>query len=634
VPIEDYLNLTDADYEDLPPLVAKGEDREKKLAEVVERWATQTADLPRELSSSPYGFESCEQHPATLRRIDLRDDNEDAKPIDLGRDLLKPLADRLASLKVDDRPRVCVALLGCRIRACHAAHLPIDTLVAFASRFDADADFREATFSRDADFREATFRGDADYREATFSGDASFREATFSGDASFREATFSEYAFFREATFSGDASFREATFSGAAYFREATFSGYAVFREATFGGDVDFVGGELRLAKVAASERPLRRWGWGRRVRLACTEWLNWRRVRALGELTALTRVSYLALVVVPLLAGVWGPLRAWIASYNGGLDATGQALSELVERVPVNDVELTSRLQAIIADLTHATLPESMPAGWLLAFLSALGVVVAQLIYQLAAPELIREKSQDDLVDDATAETREHGINNERLARALDHLRSAEEAMPHRHSRWFVKRERRTVWIPDAVDHRFKNLGPEPSDGEANETDEPEKPTPSEDTADDDSTEQQIVAMRSERGRPAGPVQEVDATDRMRIAIEEGEKARYAIEAFRSRWAAWLSGGLYLTAGWLILATILRQFVHIAAASPIHWLGGWAPGWFGTLWGWAVASVAVVMVGLTLFGAWVAEEGTWGAKRFESVVARFARSSLASERS
>ncbi|MEM1212572.1 MAG: hypothetical protein AAGI68_09775 [Planctomycetota bacterium] len=51
VPREDYENLTDADFEGLEPLVPAGADRQPILDEVVERWANQTHDLPREIAA-------------------------------------------------------------------------------------------------------------------------------------------------------------------------------------------------------------------------------------------------------------------------------------------------------------------------------------------------------------------------------------------------------------------------------------------------------------------------------------------------------------------------------------------------------------------------------------------------------
>ena len=48
-----------------------------------------------------------------------------------------------------------------------------------------------------------------------------------------------------------------------------------------------------------------------------CTmrEKIDWRLIRGLGELQVLTRASYLMLIVVPLLAGLWPGIRLVIFS-------------------------------------------------------------------------------------------------------------------------------------------------------------------------------------------------------------------------------------------------------------------------------------------------------------------------------
>ena len=44
---------------------------------------------------------------------------------------------------------------------------------------------------------------------------------------------------------------------------------------------------------------------------------LDWRNVRGLGELQVLTRASYVMLILVPLLAGLWPGVRLVINRYN-----------------------------------------------------------------------------------------------------------------------------------------------------------------------------------------------------------------------------------------------------------------------------------------------------------------------------
>src|SRR5262249_23927826 len=89
----------------------------------------------------------------------------------------------------------------------------------------------------------------------------------------------------------------------------------------------------------------------------------DWRFVRSLGELQILTRVSYAMLVIVPMLAGVWTAL-------------------------PLGE---------------HRS--HYLPHSWVFAFFAALAVTVAQVIYQLRAPEMVRHSTLDQFVRDARRE-------------------------------------------------------------------------------------------------------------------------------------------------------------------------------------------------------------------------------------
>ncbi|MEM6331353.1 MAG: hypothetical protein AAF790_14060 [Planctomycetota bacterium] len=323
------------------------------------------------------------------------------------------------------------------------------------------------------------------------------------------------------------------------------------------------------LVERLSPEESRRRWA---------TDFVCWQWVRKTGELTALTRVSYAALIGVPLLAGLWGPARQWIAQQNGAMRQTGEALARLIEKVPPAD-GLAQELRSAIDGLTTATLPETMPTGWLLAFLASFAVVLAQFVYQFFAPEVIREASEADLVDAANEINRQDGtISNERLRQAIDFLEQAAEKLPHLRSQWFVRRGNRTVWIPENVDQHFVDAMID-------------EPRPADAPADWQPTK-----------RVKAPDQEVDAEDRKRIAIEEGQKARYAIASFEQRSAAWVSGGLYVLAGYLTVMIVLRQLAHVAEVSPAAWLA-WPL--YALTWGPLIAVLTLGILVAVGWGAW-----------------------------
>ena len=80
-----------------------------------------------------------------------------------------------------------------------------------------------------------------------------------------------------------------------------------------------------------------------------------WSRIKPLGELTLLTRASYIFLLFVPLLAGIWPVATKFVFK-----DAF-------------------------------------LPLTWVLTFFAALSAVIAQTLYQMFAPDVVRRNSRQD---------------------------------------------------------------------------------------------------------------------------------------------------------------------------------------------------------------------------------------------
>jgi hypothetical protein len=83
---------------------------------------------------------------------------------------------------------------------------------------------------------------------------------------------------------------------------------------------------------------------------------LDWRFVRSLGELQILTRVSYAALLIVPIL--------------------------------PLGELQ------------SH-----HLPHSWVFGFFAALAVTLGQVLYQLRAPDVVRHSTFEQFVRDARRE-------------------------------------------------------------------------------------------------------------------------------------------------------------------------------------------------------------------------------------
>ena len=685
MPYEDYTDLQDADFENLPPLVKKGEDRKEVLQRVIDGWLS-TEELVEEIN-----FDAIENHKATLKRVDLRDDNPGADPIDLGEEILRPLAKK--RLQSNPQNKIVVPLLGCKINSINANEIDCSKFqfLLIGSQI-MQANFRNAIFSekaifsyvyfaKGANFDGATFWERADFSFASFVEAAHFDSTLFGKQSSFFETTFGKQANFSYTTFKKEVMFFRTSFGEGTIFYNVDFLEPVNFGLANFSKKISIYECDLRAVKLESSQLDLRRsdsWNyswksfrwlsvkesWNKTVWPFLTKdrtylasfqdvfsipmWLlihlrqhvdwqwvydlaQWKRVRSLGELTALTRISYYSLFAVPLLAGIWRPAQAWLIKQNSSVEdaarelkAINEKLSNATEKIPDsqwiesqwipfresidtslrNVNELFAPLFEKLGDgLQDATIPAEMPTGWLLAFFAALAIWLGHAVYQIFCPELLRNNSEEDLIEKAEEINRLDGatIRDERLRQAIDYLQTAARILPHRHAGYLVKRENRVVWIPEKVDERFNNA----TKNEPKPEGAPEDWEPDPDNA--------VPAQ-----------QEVDAEDRKRITIEEGQKARYDRASFEKRRWAWIAGGLYGLGGWLLAMIILRQLGYVMVVSPVIRLWPFiyetAAGetvsrvtLYGEIasygWGWTTVIVSLLIFLLTAFFAFTVTE-------------------------
>lgn len=168
---------------------------------------------------------------------------------------------------------------------------------------------------------------------------------------------------------------------------------------------------------------------------------VDWGMVRALAELQVLTRVSYLMLVLVPILASVWPGVRLVVNQYNRAaldanailddtsrdLDRSLQEMRRLLRPEPtVSDFllrrmtglqeeaiesklatieriaqDLEARTHRFDQDYAVRTLSEPLlPLSWAHAFFAALLVMLGHLLYQSFAPEMVRRYTRDEFVN------------------------------------------------------------------------------------------------------------------------------------------------------------------------------------------------------------------------------------------
>lgn len=147
-------------------------------------------------------------------------------------------------------------------------------------------------------------------------------------------------------------------------------------------------------------------------LKLSKTRRVDWQVVRGVGELQVLTRVSYLMLVLVPILAALWPGVRLAVDRYNNAASKATEQATELAEDLRglsrgVSSVQgtdgLADRLRAK-ADLIESAGKQvrpvkepAMPTALVLAFLAALFVMIAHAMYQVWCPEMVQRQSPAD---------------------------------------------------------------------------------------------------------------------------------------------------------------------------------------------------------------------------------------------
>ncbi len=551
--VNDIPEMTAEDYAALPPLVKKGEDREAKIEEIVTGWCTSKDECDWKDHIEMGGF--------SLERVALVDENTD-EPIDLGelvRRVEKHLREQGAPQEFEEKENLHIILRGCRVDKCSCRGVNIRPhWTCERVAFGHGASFSSATFGREASFHSSTFGGRARFASAKFGDEASFESATFGGRTSFRSATFGNRATFEFATFGEPATFEFATFGARARFASAMFGKYTSFLNTRFGA-----GGRMEAAGFGRPDRgPLGL----RRMRERFSRWFDWTKVRSLGRLQILTRVSYVALVLVPLLAGGWPAVRAAVNWVNDDVRAAAREFDAAADRIENLRTDLPSALtklddvlqktetqiRRVEDELGGRSLEErDLPLGWVLAFFAALFVTLGHLLYQLAVDERVRERSREAFVAARNDEFRQcsEGQRRDLLTRAFPWLRQIADALPGFRAFTLVSRHGHTVWIPPSLEVLNK----------VSETSQPPE-APASETEIEDPPEEAVEAWRQEEAKR---LIKFTRGELELIVVDEGARAEYDVAAReRMRWAV-VAGVLYsygvLVIAWLVMLQMER---------------------------------------------------------------------------
>jgi len=157
---------------------------------------------------------------------------------------------------------------------------------------------------------------------------------------------------------------------------------------------------------------------------------MSWEAIRGIGEWQILTRASYLAILFIPILAGLWPAVRVVVNGYNVAASRATDALSRAHDQVsreleklesitarPSGEADRAESVQSAASlteladtleeqaetlrhDITrhgehfaHLTVDKPcLPAVWGWAYFGALFVVLGHFFYQAGAPEIVRQ--------------------------------------------------------------------------------------------------------------------------------------------------------------------------------------------------------------------------------------------------
>lgn len=632
-------NDRERDFENLPPLVPEGssvEERDRIIADIVEVWSTplpvmselESGGLPSNgVTLDRVNLYDAERGEA-INLGDLLKQVQD-RIVDLSREdqkrcVITLRGCRIESCKVKELEMLC----SLKIFACYFGDGVYFEEVSFfnqtyfergrfgygtffrRSSFGDQSSFKDASFGDRVDFSGVSFKEGADFGRAKFGIWAIFANASFGEGAVFWQAKFGEHLVFVNASFGDRAVFKEASFDDHAIFWQARFGDNASFQKSSFGDAASFAGAKfgegadfwraslrdtefnhvdaigINFSKATFGlssdmKSNLSRW---KKFFISLKVWVirltrqyDWARVRSISELQILTRVSYLALIIVPLLAGTWPAVRVMINRYNNAItEASAQfeeasqsldavtsrlapsapeAASESEDDTSATDVsQVVKKLKRIDAQAEEwidkygpKTIQRTdLPDVFAISFFAALFVVFGHLVYQTSSPELIRPRSRRQYMRESLESFDEKSRDYDlRLRKAMQRLKDAQGRMPWNRHVNFVHRDGDTLWVPSEMErfkHRPRKKQPKPIGG-----DQPEKQI-------DVST--------------ALTTNEENFSTLMRITIEEGAKAEYDVEARGNLQRAWVSGIFYLIAAFLIAWIVFSQSANIGDAA------------------------------------------------------------------
>lgn len=327
---------------------------------------------------------------------------------------------------------------------------------------------------------------------------------------------------------------------------------------------------------------------------------LNWRLVRALGELQILTRASYILLVLVPLLAAVWPAVQMVVNSEGRAVERAAQVLrgtateidrailrarqtvtplppttpsqgatepalpADVLKRVEDAAAKIEKAAERQARDLEERILADpKLPWTLAAAFFAALFVVAGHLLYQLYAPEPVRLYSWDTFVASRKEEYAKHPTDDA-IERAQQYTETRLGRRLHESGRYesedVLRRlydsteEERQSRIADMPRERVRALISWIEDGDS--------PAPRD-------YKREILRIAQDRLGTAGSDEHYLQVRRM-TTIERGARAEYLRLAGQYPLVTIATFMLYGMAVWIVGLVIKAQSISVAKAAGI----------------------------------------------------------------
>jgi uncharacterized protein YjbI with pentapeptide repeats len=208
---------------------------------------------------------------------------------------------------------------------------------------------------------------------------------------------------------------------------------------------------------------------------------ISWPLARHFGNLTLLTRASYLMLVLVPILASLWPLVRSIVSKYDDVVsraaisvvaskkhldhtlaDLPPSAPDALVSQLTKAANDLNARIASLQKVLGEASIPSPLfPRTLVALFFAALFSAFGHLIYQLRADPLVKETGRRQYVARAVSEFDSASADAPiRLDRALHVIANAAFRYPDEYHPNLTEQSGRLVWLP-TESKQFAKLPP-----------------------------------------------------------------------------------------------------------------------------------------------------------------------------